>query len=57
MGSDRNREYIDTSDHLHVPLPSWWDDSPARDGWTPFFVNINMDHPIQKVVIYERAAA
>lgn len=51
----RDEEYIDIQGHLRVPLrSSVWDRAPEREGWKPFWVNISLKDPIQKVVIYRR---
>lgn len=51
---DRSKEHIDKSGRLRVPLAKSTDKAPFRKGWEPFFVNINLDHPVQKVVSYRR---
>lgn len=54
----RSEEYIDIGGHLRVPVASSWNQAPEREGWEPFFVNINLNkddnHGIEKVVIYRR---
>ena len=39
----RSEEYIDISGHLRVPVASWWDHHPEREGWECFFVNIDLN--------------
>lgn len=50
----RDEEYIDIQGHLKVPVASVRDKAPEREGWKPWWVNINLRDPIQKVVIYRR---
>lgn len=57
---NRNEERIDISGHLCVPVASSWDKAPVREGWTPFWVNVNLDAAtndgVQKVVKYKATA-
>jgi len=39
----RSEEHIDITGRLRVPVASWWDDPPKREGWEPYFVNVNLD--------------
>jgi hypothetical protein len=54
----RSEEYVTTGYRgapvLRVPVERSIDKAPAREGWEPFFVNVNLDHPVQKVVSYKR---
>lgn len=50
----RDEEYIDIQGHLCVPVANWLDKGPVREGWIPFWVNVNLNDPIQKVVSYKR---
>lgn len=53
----RCTEHIDISGHLNVPLADSFEKAPEREGWKPFFVNIDLSHPtVQKVVKYKEAA-
>ena len=52
----RSEEHISIYGHLKVPVARSTDPAPEREGWEPFFVNVNLDHPIQKVVTYRRTA-
>lgn len=53
----RAAEYVDSRGHLHVPVARSTDPTPARPGWTPYFVNIHLNRPTQKVVTYRRTEA
>lgn len=48
-------EHIDVCGHLHVPVANSFDPAPTREGWVPFFVNIQLDRTPQKHHIYRRA--
>jgi len=50
----RSEEYIDIRGHLRVPVPSWFDRAPQREGWSPFWVNIDLrpDHNEGAVKVY-----
>jgi hypothetical protein len=50
----RSEEFIDIRGHLNVPCTSSLDPAPTRDGWAPFWVNVNLNDPIRKVVFYKR---
>jgi hypothetical protein len=50
----RSEEHISSFGVLRVPVKRSYDPTPKREGWEPFFVNINLDDPIQKVVSYKR---
>ena len=50
----RATERVDQSGRLHVPVAKSMDRTPKREGWEPFFVNIQLNRPTQKVVIYGR---
>jgi hypothetical protein len=48
----RSKEEIDYRGMLHVPHRSNWDKAKNRPGWEPYWVSVNLDDPIQKVVVY-----
>jgi hypothetical protein len=48
----RDEEYIDLNGHLRVPVAKDSDRAPDREGWEAWWVNVNLDDPIQKVVTY-----
>jgi hypothetical protein len=50
----RDEEYININGHLRVPVATSVAPAPERAGWEPFFVNINLADPVQKVVSYRR---
>jgi len=50
----RADEYVTSYGVLRVPVKSSIEKAPERKGWVPFFVNINLSDPIQKVVSYKR---
>ncbi len=50
----RATEFIDSRDHLHVPVANSLDPAPKREGWKPYFVNIVLTRPTQKVILYQR---
>jgi hypothetical protein len=54
----RSEEHIDISGHLKVPVTHSIDPAPEREGWVPFWVNINLNPDsndgIEKVVSYKR---
>ncbi len=54
QSDQRAMEFVDSRNHLHVPVVKSYDPAPKREGWKPRFVYINLLHPIQKVVLYER---
>lgn len=41
---------------LRVPVERSTDPTPAREGWKPFWVNVNLDRTPQKLVYYKREA-
>lgn len=50
-------EHIDISGNLSVPVEDASTKTPARDGWEPFFVAVNLAHPtVAKNVKYRRVA-
>lgn len=51
----RGVEHIANSGHLKVPVMRWLDSPPAREGWEPFFVNVNLADPVVKVYTYRRS--
>jgi hypothetical protein len=53
----RDEEHIDSRGHLRVPLERAISLSPTRAGWKPFWVNVNLDDPIQKVVVYRKVSS
>lgn len=53
----RSEEYIDISGHLRVPCASSMERAPAREGWEPFFVSVNLADPTPKVISYRRVTA
>lgn len=59
LSSDELRftEHIDRHGRLVVPVERWLEPTPAREGWTPWWVNVNLAHPIQKVVTYKPVSA
>jgi hypothetical protein len=52
----RERERI-VGERLYVPVRRAIHPIPVRAGWTPAFVSVMLDHPVQKVVIYRRELA
>lgn len=40
---------------LRVPVARSSDKAPVREGWTPFFVNVDLTRTPQKIVSYKRA--
>ena len=50
----RSEEYIDILGHLQVPVASWWDSAPKREGWIPYWVNINLSREPVKIYSYKR---
>ena len=50
----RSEEHIDIRGNLCVPVARSIDPAPKREGWTPYWVNIDLSDPIQKVVKYHR---
>ena len=57
----RTDEYVTSFDILRVPHMSSHDKAQKREGWEPFFVNINLNAAtnggVEKVVSYKRAEA
>lgn len=41
---------------LRVPVANRLDPTPQREGWTPFWVNVNLDRDPQKLVYYRKAS-
>jgi hypothetical protein len=56
----RTTEYVDTlgyrgRDELHVPVDSWFDGPPVREGWVPRFVSVDASRTTAvKVYTYDR---
>jgi hypothetical protein len=48
-------EHIDILGHLRVPVADSFDRAPEREGWEPFWVNINLERDPVKVFAYRRA--
>lgn len=59
----RCTEYVSRSGYrgrevLRVPVDSWFDSAPAREGWEPYFVSVDASRTVAvKVYSYKRAAA
>lgn len=52
---DRTAEHIDERGRLSVPVERAMDVTPRREGWEPYWVNVNLGASPQKVVKYRRA--
>lgn len=54
----RHVEHITITGSLSVPVARSIDPSPKREGWKPYWVNINLaDEQTQKQVLYKRVTA
>jgi hypothetical protein len=53
----RSEEHVDIHGHLCAPVARSIDPAPKRHGWKPYWVNINLNDPVQKVVKYKRVEA
>lgn len=55
---NRTDEYTTSYGVLRVPVVSSHDKAPEREGWTPFFVNVDLNternEGVEKVVSYKR---
>lgn len=45
-------EHIDNNGNLKVPVNNRFTQAPNRDGWKPFWVNVNMDRDPIKIFTY-----
>lgn len=49
---ERYSERIDHRGQLQVPVFDWWERPPEREGWKPYFVNVNLNRVPVKVYTY-----
>jgi hypothetical protein len=48
------KEHLDSENRLVVPVRYRFDSTPKRDGWKPFWVNVNLNRIPVRYVTYKR---
>jgi hypothetical protein len=50
-------EHLDVIGNLCVPVDSSIEVAPKREGWEPFWVNVNLSRKPQKWILYRKLPA